>query len=498
MEEQLILSVENLVKTYPGVIAVNNVSFGVKRGEVHALVGENGAGKSTLIKMLSGAIVPDSGNMTIDGKTYTKMNPKLSKTLGIEVIYQEFMLVPSATVAENVYLGENTDHSIFVNLDERENKTREIFKQLNVDIDPSTLVRNLSPGKQQLVEIGKAVSRNVKILIMDEPTAPLTVHEVGTLFQVIRTLKEKGVTIIYISHRLEELFEIADRITVMRDGRYISTMNVEDIDRKGLIRLMAGRDLVESFPERKGVLGEEVLKVEHLYGNGDSDISFELHKGEILGFAGLVGAGRTELMRVLYGANRKESGQIYINGKLSNIRSCSDAIKAGIGYIPEDRKNQGVFLRLSIKSNIVINNIRQYCKGLIVDSKKEDSIVNQYAREFSIKTPSNDQLVENLSGGNQQKVVIAKTLAANTSITIFDEPTRGIDVGAKHEIYELMNSLAAKGNALIMVSSDMQELLGMCDRIIVISEGAKTGELKRSEFDQNRILDLASISRQEA
>ena len=498
MSEKNILSVRNLVKTYPGVVAVNDVSFDVREGEVHALIGENGAGKSTLIKMLSGAIVPDRGKIVIDGKEFDQMNPRLSKSLGLEVIYQEFMLVPSISVAENVFLGENTDSSLFVNYRERENRAAEIFKQLDVNLDPNETVRNLSPGMQQVVEIGKAVSRNVRILIMDEPTAPLTVHEVDTLFEVIDRLKKKGVTIIYISHRLEELFEVADRVTVMRDGQYITTKNIQDVDRQSLIKLMAGRELVETYPERKSSPGSEALRVEHLTGNGDYDISFSVRKGEIVGFAGLVGAGRTELMRVLYGANPKESGEIYIDGKKVDIRNCQDAISHGIGYIPEDRKEQGVFLRLPISNNVVINNIKEFCSGIFVDPNKEEDVTNYYVKEFSIKTPSINQLVNNLSGGNQQKVVIAKVLAANSNIVIFDEPTRGIDVGAKQEIYNLMNELAAQGNALIMVSSDMQELLGMSDRIIVISEGVKTGELERFEFDQNRILDLASITRQEA
>lgn len=497
MDTKLILSTHHLIKTYPGVVAVNDVSLDVMRGEVHCLIGENGAGKSTLIKILSGAIKPDSGSMVIEGKEYKEMNPRLSKSLGIEVIYQELMLVPSISVTENIYLGENTDHSLFANMKSRRAKAADLCRELNIDLDPSEMVGHLSPGKQQLVEICKAVSRNVKILIMDEPTAPLTVREVETLFRVIEILKKRGVTIIYISHRLEELFEVGDRITVMRDGRYIKTIDAENIDRKGLIRLMAGRDLVEKYPARKNTIGEEALRVERLYGNGDYDISFEVHKGEILGFAGLVGAGRTELMRVIYGADPLESGKIFINKKEVHIHSCFEAIKEGIGYIPEDRKNQGVFLRLSIKSNTVINNIRQFCRGIFMDDKKETGITQKYISSLSIKTPSMEQLVGNLSGGNQQKVVIAKTLAANSNIIIFDEPTRGIDVSAKQEIYNLMNDLAKKGNALIMVSSDMPELLGMCDRIIVISEGAKTGELQRNEFDQNKILDLASITRQE-
>ncbi len=492
MSDNIILSVKDIVKTYPGVIAINHVSFDVREGEVHALIGENGAGKSTLIKTLSGAIKPDSGTITVNGKDFTSFIPQLAKEQGISVIYQEFTLVPGISAAENVFLGEKTKKGLFVDIKERERRAQELFDQMGVDVDASKPVRSLSPACQQIVEIAKAVSKNVIILIMDEPTAPLTTNEVETLFRIIHDLKKKGVTIIYISHRLEELFEVADRITVMRDGCYVGTENVEDIDRQKLIAMMAGREMKESFPTRKTEIGEEVLRVEHLTGNGDTDISFNLYKGEVLGFAGLVGAGRTELMRVIYGANPAESGKIFLDGKEVQIRSCSDAIRLGIGYIPEDRKNQGVFLRMSIKWNTVINNIRQYCKGIFVDNKAEDNVAAEYQERFQIKTPSLEQKVNNLSGGNQQKVVIAKTLAANSRIIIFDEPTRGIDVEAKQEIYKLMNELIESGHSIIMVSSDMPELLGMSDRIIVIAEGRKNGEIRKEEFDQNYILDLAS------
>lgn len=487
-----ILSVKNIVKTYPGVIAINDVSFDVEEGEIHALIGENGAGKSTLIKVLSGAIVPDSGTIELEGKKYNQMTPKLAKDLGIEVIYQEFTLVPGISAAENVFLGDKTKPGAFCDIKDREARAKKIFDDLRVDIDVSKPVKTMSPAHQQLVEIAKAVSRNVKILIMDEPTAPLTVSEVETLFRIVRELKAKGVTIIFISHRLEELFELADRVTVMRDGCYVGTENIKDIDRQKLITMMAGRELKESYPSRTSQIGEEALRVEHLTGNGDHDISFTLHRGEILGFAGLVGAGRTELMRVIYGADPIESGKIYLNGKEQHIRTCQEAIRHGIGYIPEDRKAHGVFLRMSIKWNIVVNNLRGISKGPFVDTKQENRIAKDYEEKFQIKTPSLEQRVENLSGGNQQKVVIAKTLAANSEIIIFDEPTRGIDVGAKQEIYKLMNQLAGEGKAIIMVSSDMPELLGMSDRIITIYEGRKTGELAKSEFDQNYILDLAS------
>ena len=492
MSEKTILSVKDIVKTYPGVVAIDHVSFDVREGEVHALIGENGAGKSTLIKTLSGAITPDSGTITIDGKSFSSLTPATAKEQGISVIYQEFTLIPGISAAENVFLGEKTTPGIFVDIKDRERRAKELFDQMGVSLDPSQKVRSLSPAMQQIVEIAKAISKNVKILIMDEPTAPLTTNEVATLFRIIRDLKARGVTIIFISHRLEELFAVADRVTVMRDGQYVATKNIADIDRPQLIAMMAGREMKESYPARKSQIGEEVLRVEHLTGNGDTNISFTLHRGEILGFAGLVGAGRTELMRVIYGADPMESGKIFVEGKPVRIRSCSDAIKNGIGYIPEDRKNQGVFLRNTIKWNTVINNIQGYSKGIFVDEKQEDAVAQDYKERFSIRTPSLEQKVGNLSGGNQQKVVIAKTLAANSNIIIFDEPTRGIDVSAKQEIYKLMNELVEAGKAIIMVSSDMPELLGMSDRIVVIAEGHKNGEVEKADFDQNCILDLAS------
>lgn len=487
-----ILSVRDITKDYPGVRAIDHLSFDVEEGEVHALIGENGAGKSTLIKTLSGAITPTSGTIIVNGKEFSEMNPKLAKEQGIGVIYQEFTLVPGISAAENVFLGEKTSKGIFVNIKERERRAKELFDEMHVEIDVSKPVRDLSPACQQIVEIAKAVSKDVKILIMDEPTAPLTVSEVDTLFKVVRDLKKKGVTIIYISHRLEELFEIADRVTVMRDGAYVGTEKIEDIDRGRLIAMMAGRELKESYPVRNVEIGEEVLRVENLCGNGDRDISFTLHRGEILGFAGLVGAGRTELMRVIYGADSLESGKVYVHEKEVHIKSCSDAIRAGIGYIPEDRKAHGVFLPMTIKWNTVINNIKAFSNGLFVDTKKENRAAAEYQEKFRIKTPSLEQRVRNLSGGNQQKVVLAKTLAANSEIVIFDEPTRGIDVGAKQEIYKLMNELVEGGKSILMVSSDMPELLGMSDRIVVIYEGEKTGEVTKAEFNQNYILDLAS------
>lgn len=492
MSDNVILLMEDITKTYPGVKALDNVSLECAAGEVHALIGENGAGKSTLIKVLAGAISPDGGTIHMNGKEYNAMEPQLAKDNGIEVIYQEFTLVPSLSVADNVFLSDKKAPMAIVNKKERREKTAEIFEQLKVKIDPDCKVRELSPAYQQIVEIAKAVSRDVKILIMDEPTAPLTVSEVDMLFQIVRDLKAKGVTIIYISHRLEELFEIADRVTVMRDGKYIATKPISETNRRDLINLMAGHELSETYPVRSCEIGEEVLRVENLSGNGVQNINFNLHKGEIVGFAGLVGAGRTELMQVIYGAVPIESGSIILNGKNAKIRSPKDAIRNGIGLIPEDRKTQGAFLNQTIQWNTVINAIRSISKYGLVQKKQEEAIAEDYMDKFKIKAPSLLQLVRNLSGGNQQKVVIAKTMAAQTQVIIFDEPTRGIDVEAKQEIYKLMNELVEAGHAIIIVSSEMPELLGMSDRIVVISEGRQTGQLERAEFDQNLILDLAS------
>lgn len=486
------IRVDNLVKVYPGVKALDGVSIDFRPGEVHALIGENGAGKSTLIKCIAGAISPTEGTITVNGTAYKTLSPQMAKELGISVIYQEFNQVASLSAAENVFLCEKTGKGFLVNIRDREKKAAELFQQIGVEIDPSRPVRELSPACQQIIEIAKAMSKNVKFLIMDEPTAPLTVSEVRMLFRIVEGLKKKGITILYISHRLEEIFEIADRVTVMRDGQYIKTLNVAEADRATLITLMAGHSLNESYPQRNISIGEEMLRVEDLSGNGVQHINFSLHKGEVLGFAGLVGAGRTELMQVIYGAAPRSGGEIYVKGKRVRNRTPREGIANGIGMIPEDRKANGVFLNQSIQWNTVINAIRKISKYGVVNTKAEKEIAQNYKERFHIKTPSLQQLVSNLSGGNQQKVVLAKTMAAETSILIFDEPTRGIDVGAKQEIYKFINELALSGHAIIIVSSDMPELLGMSDRIAVISEGRMTGILEKSEFDQNRILDLAS------
>lgn len=489
--EKTILKIEGLCKYYPGVKAIDGLTMEFREGEVHALLGENGAGKSTLIKCIAGAIRPDAGTIEIDGEKFSHLLPQQAKDLGVQVIYQEFNLVPQMSCAENVFLNERTS-KLIVNDRERAQRAKKIFDDLGVNVNPNRAVGTYTPAYMQIVEIAKAVSRNVKILIMDEPTAPLTVNEVSLLMDIVRKLKAKGVTIIYISHRLEELFEIGDRVSIMRDGQYIKTLNIKDTCRKELVDLMVGRELTESYPSRKVDLGEEVLRVEHLTGNGVEDINFSLKKGEILGFGGLVGAGRTELMNVIYGADKLKSGTIYLSGMPVYFRDTADALAKGIGMIPEDRKRTGVFLKMSIRWNSVICALKSISHLGIVNTKKEKEIADYYIKRLKIRTPSPEQLAGNLSGGNQQKVVLAKAMAAQSQILIFDEPTRGVDVGAKQEIYQLMNQLVEEGHSILMVSSDMPELLGMSDRIVVICEGKQAGIVPKAEFSQARILDLAS------
>lgn len=491
MEQKVVLKMQGITKLYPGVVALDDVSLSVLEGEVHALLGENGAGKSTLIKVLSGAVKNDKGSIELNGKTFEHMTPLEARENGVEVIYQEYNLIPGLTVAENVCLGSQM-HGI-VDKKQQVRTTQEIFDRYHIHLDPNVLVGSLPPAKQQLVEITKAISKEPKIIVMDEPTAQLTMAEVDNLYKIIENLKSKGTSIIFISHRMDELFAVTDRVTIMRDGQYVTTVNTKETDRDELITLMVGRELKSSGPRNSSATNEIVLKVENVSGYVNENCSFELKKGEILGVAGLVGAGRTELMRVIFGADKKLSGRIFVNGKEVQIKSPEDAIRCGIGLIPEDRKMQGCFLNQTIEWNISMGNIRSLTTGNLVDEKKIAKAAEEYKETLNIKTPSVKQLVRNLSGGNQQKVVLAKVLLADTDIIIFDEPTRGIDVGARAEIYALMDKLASSGKSLIMVSSDMEELLGMSDRIIVLAEGKITGELQRSEFSQETILSMASL-----
>lgn len=487
-----ILEIKGVSKRYPGVIALNDVSLHVKRGEVHALVGENGAGKSTLIKIITGAISPDEGSVIYEGKAYTELNPILSGMMGIEAIYQEFNLAPELTVEENIYMGARVNKGVFIDKKELASKTRKILQSLNTDINPGTKVADLTVAYMQLVEIAKALAKNVKLLIMDEPTAPLTDNEVEILFRLVKNLKEKGVSIIYISHRMDEIFELADQITVMRDGEVIKTTETQSITKNQLIYDMVGRELTETYPPRNPKVGKKLLEIKDLSGASNEETSFVVREGEIVGLAGLVGAGRTEIARLIIGADKKYSGSIYMDGEQVTINSPKDAIEKGIAYVSEDRKNQGVLLKMPIRWNITLPILRKLSRLMFINTKKENECVNKYKDALRIKTPSVNQLVGNLSGGNQQKVVVAKWLACQSRILILDEPTRGIDVGAKQEIYELINKLTQEGLGILMISSEMEEIIGMSDRMLVMAEGKIVGELGKEEFSQDKILRYAS------
>ena len=472
--------------------ALDDVSIAFKEGEVHALVGENGAGKSTFIKTIAGAIHPTSGEICIDGVSYPHLEPAQALNLGVAVVYQEMVQMEAMTVMDNIFMGIDDGEGLFVNDRERARKTRELLERFRCNVSPKALIRDLSMANRQIIEIAKAVVKNAKLVIMDEPTASITVEEQKRLFEIVRELKAQGVTIIYISHRLEELAEICDRVSVLRDGKYVTTVNMAETDKHHLISLMVGRELSESYPSKPACSEEVVLRTENLCGNGLNDINIELHRGEILGFGGLVGAGRTELMHLLYGAAKKTSGHIYMGDKEVNFHSPADGLKAGIGLIPEDRKYQGCFLEKPLFWNISISNIDTLSHGGFVDTKAEMEQAEDYKGKMRIKAPTMTQQALSLSGGNQQKVVIAKAMAALPDILIFDEPTRGIDVGARAEIYQMMVELTEQGKSILMVSSDMEELLGMSERIVVLYDGHQAGVLNKDEFSQETILTLAS------
>ncbi len=492
----MFLQLNKITKTYPGVIALHEVTLQVARGEVHALVGENGAGKSTLIKTCTGAIIPDEGQIIVDGKEFSSMTPKLSEELGIAVIYQEFNLVGELSVAENIFLGRAIRKGLMIDKKAMVNESRKIFQQFEIDIDPNALISSLTVGYQQLVEIAKAISQKAKILIMDEPSAPLTKAEVERMYKIVDKLKAEGVTIIYISHRLEEIFRLTDRITVMRDGNVVKTMNTRDTNIEELIKLMVGREIKETYPARVNCVQDEVLlDVKNLSGNGLFGISFQAKRGEVLGFAGLIGSGRTELAELLFGVKPKTGGQVFLKGKEISPKTPRSAIDHGIALVPEDRKKQGALLDIDIKGNICMPILKRISKLSFLNKREEKRIAAQYKESIRIKTPSLEQEVKNLSGGNQQKVIVAKWLAADSDLLIFDEPTRGIDVGAKYEIYKLVNSLVESGKTVLMISSEMGEIMGMSDRIIVLSEGKITGMVSKNQFNQEDIMTMASITK---
>lgn len=495
MKNETCLKISHLYKSFPGVKALEDISLELYKGEVHALLGENGAGKSTLCKILSGAYVKDSGTLEFDGVQYDGFTPASSQKAGICMIYQELNLVPYLTVYENIFLGKELRRKDGITLDKKAmiRQAKELMESLNIHIDPQTTVNKLTVAYRQLVEITKAISENAKLLIMDEPTAPLMNQEVQILFELIHRLKEKGITIVYISHRIEELFEVADRVTVMRDGCVIDTLPMASVTRPELIRLMVGREIGETYPEKAPCTGEIVFSAEHLCSPKVHDVSIHVRAGEVLGLAGLVGAGRTETARLIFGADSKTSGTIKIRNKVVDIKKPSDAIKNGICLIPEDRKGQGVLLKMTVAENITIIKAPEISRLLTISPKKARDISNEYVSALDIKTPSIAQKAILLSGGNQQKVALSKWLAVNTDIIIFDEPTRGIDIHAKQEFYEIIDDLRRKGKAVIMISSELPELIGMSNRIVVLYEGNYVGEIDREEdMTQENILNMAS------
>ena len=492
---EIIVSMENISKTFPGVKALDNVRFELKSGEVMALLGENGAGKSTLMKILSGVYTRDAGGkMEIFGKEYGNLTPKQAQAAGVAIIHQELNMCRHLSVAENMFLGREKCKGGVLCQSDMEEEAQAILDELKIDLDPKEIVGNLPVSKQQMVEIAKALSVHAKVLIMDEPTSALTSREIEDLFRIIHQLKDAGCGIVYISHRLEELQHIVDRVTIMRDGQYILTSDFKAMTMDEIIANMVGREIKEKFPRVETEPGEKIFEVRHLNaGKMVRDINFELYAGEIVGFAGLMGAGRTETTRAIFGIDPKESGELILDGKEVKITCPKDAIRAGIVLAPEDRKKDGLCTKLSIRQNIALPNLDLLCSKLgVVSSKKEDEMCWKAVENLTIKTPNVDIDAANLSGGNQQKVVVGKWLARNSRVVIFDEPTRGIDVAAKVEIYNLMNDLKKQGVAVMFASSEMPEVMGIADRIIVMCDGRITGEVMAKETSQNEILTLAT------
>ena len=491
-----LLEMQNIVKRYPGVLALDEVSFDLKAGEVHCLLGENGAGKSTLMKILSGAISKDSGKILIENKEVEIKSPSDSQELGIGIIYQDFKLVPELSVSANIFLGNELlkNGKSFIDSKRMNDAAVESLQQLGESFSVTAPVKNLSVAQRQIVEIAKAINRKVKILAMDEPTASLTSSEIKRLFEVIKKLQNEGVGIIYISHRLEEIFDIGDRVTVLRDGKNVNTDDIKNVGKDKLIQWMVGRELAGEFPRNIAKKGSEILRIENVSNERLDDISLSLYEGEVLGLAGLVGAGRSELVRAVFGADKISSGAVYLYEKKMNIKSPRDAIINGIALLTEDRNLFGLFNELSIRENISVSNLKNILKGPFVNRKNEVISVKEYFDQLKIKAPSIETNVEALSGGNRQKVVLARWLFTNSRVIIFDEPTAGIDIGVKYEIYSLIKNLVENGIGVIVISSELPELIGICDRIAVMCEGSITGELEKNEFSQERILELATTS----
>ena len=492
--KEVIVSMKNIVKTFPGVKALDNVNFELRSGEVMALLGENGAGKSTLMKILSGVYTKDGGTMTIFGKEYDNLTPKQAQEVGVAIIHQELNMCRHLSVAENMFLGRERVGTVMLKNAEMEAEAAAILNDLKIDINPRQIVGELPVSRQQMVEIAKALSIHAKVLIMDEPTSALTAKEIDELFRIIRKLKEDGCGIVYISHRLDELKAIVDRVTIMRDGQYITDGDFDSMTMDQIIANMVGREIKEQFPRVECEKGKKIFEVKNLNaGRQVRDISFSLYEGEIVGFAGLMGAGRTETTRAIFGVDPKTGGQIFLDGKEVRISCPMDAIKAGIVLAPEDRKKDGLCTKLSIRHNLALPNLDLVCDKLgVIRNSREDKLCEEAVKNLMIKTPNVEINAANLSGGNQQKVVVGKWLARNSRVVIFDEPTRGIDVGAKVEIYNLMNKLKQEGIAVMFVSSELPEVLGIADRGIVMCDGRITGEVMARETTQNEVLKYAT------
>lgn len=493
MQDEYIIQMKNITKHFGGVKALTDVSFNVRKGEIHALIGENGAGKSTLMKILAGAYQKDQGQILIDGEEAKITTPKSVIKLGVSVIYQEFMLAPDLTVAENIFIDRLAESGMFIHWKELRRRAKEQLVKLGFDdIDPEAKVGSLSVAYQQIVEIAKCLARDSKVLVFDEPTAVLTFSETQKLLSIIRKLKEDGVSIIYISHRLEELLEISDHITVLKDGGYVGTVPTSSINKEQLVEMMVGREITQLFPERNAVIGDEILRVENLNaGEMVKDVSFTVKSGEVVGFSGLVGSGRTEAMRAIFGADKKNSGKVIFFGEEVNFKDPKEAIQHGFGLLPEDRKKQGLLLEQSIRMNTTLASMFKIKKAGIINHKKEKDYVKDLLASIATKYGSMEDNANSLSGGNQQKIALAKWLSADCKCVVFDEPTRGVDVGAKTEIYKIINKLAEQGVGVIVISSEMAEIIGVCDRAIVMRQGTVAGEVSKSELTENNLIKLA-------
>ena len=492
MDNNYILTLKNITKEFPGVKALDDVTINIERGTIHGLVGDNGACKSTLIKVLAGIYQPNKGEIILDGKPCRFNSPIEARRAGISVVHQEIKLAEPLSVAENMFLGNVQLKNGLVDWKGMRRRAWEIVEDLGMDIDINAQVSSLTVAKKQIVEIMHAINNNSRILIMDEPSAVLTDRELEVMFRIVKQLRDKGITIIYISHRLDEIFGLCSNVSVLRDGCHIDTIPVASVDRQGLINMMVGREMGQEYPKEVGNVGGTILEVKNLSRGILQDISFEVKSGEVFGISGLVGAGRTELARAILGIDKPESGEVYVRGKKVHYRTFADAIRDGLGLIPEDRKLQGLVQIMSVKRNTTLVNMKRVLRAGVISSSLEEKLSKEYADKLHVVTPSMETEVQYLSGGNQQKVFIAKWLFQNSEILFLDEPTRGIDVGAKAEIYRLINRMAKEGKTIIMISSEMPELLGMCDRIMVMHEGHKMGELNAAEATQEKIMALCS------